>query len=302
MEYSKNSHTLILKVDDWEEVLLLKKHLDRWLFRGQKRADWVLKTTLERAFEFRDIDKRLIPQFELISLNDFRKIAHNFSSKLPDYDDRFAWFALMQHYGSPTRLLDFTESFYIAAYFALLDAKDSCAIWAINRTEIIKTIKERINYVLTSLGYMSPGEATPDNFINLIMQHAIAGDIQEKFIFTASPSRLNERQYIQQGLSVIPSNLSNGFMDTLLKSFDEKCKMSDEQNFNLVDLKDTASILDNTKVLKLILTKDCFLDARTDLNKMSVNSLTLFRGLDGLGKHQYDILNSFENYERKKQR
>ena len=44
----------------------------------------------------------------------------------------------MQHHGAPTRLLDFTYSIYIAAYFALenadpkADPDGSCAIWAVN--------------------------------------------------------------------------------------------------------------------------------------------------------------------------
>jgi len=38
----------------------------------------------------------------------------------------------MQHHGAPTRLLDFTYSFYIAAYFALEESEKDCAIWALN--------------------------------------------------------------------------------------------------------------------------------------------------------------------------
>ena len=39
----------------------------------------------------------------------------------------------MQHHGAPTRLLDFTYSVYVAAYFALENAdSDGCAVWAVN--------------------------------------------------------------------------------------------------------------------------------------------------------------------------
>ncbi len=298
MYYSRGTQTLVIRIDNWNDALVLNKNLDRWLFRGQKDADWILKTTVERAFEFRNIDIRHIPVFELMSLNDFRKIAHNFSSNLPEYDDMFAWLAIMQHYSGPTRLLDFTESFYIAAYFALIDSQDSCAIWAINRPELMERIRTTFEKVLVSFGYKKPNDPLPNQFLNLIMQKAIAGDINEKFIFTASPKQLNERQYIQQGLSVIPSNLSNGFMDSLLNSFGQNCFMPDEKEFHEIKHEDAIIDLNKTKVLKVILDESCFLDARRDLNKMSINSLTLFRGLDGLGKHQYDILNSFEHYEK----
>jgi hypothetical protein len=44
----------------------------------------------------------------------------------------------MRHYGAPTRLLDFTKSPYVAAFFATVDAgPDKCAaIWAIDGFEV----------------------------------------------------------------------------------------------------------------------------------------------------------------------
>src|SRR3989304_1877564 len=39
---------------------------------------------------------------------------------------------IMQHYGAPTRLLDFTYSVYVAAYFAVEEAEDDCVVWAVD--------------------------------------------------------------------------------------------------------------------------------------------------------------------------
>jgi len=58
-------------------------------------------------------------------------------------------------------------------------------------------------------------------------------------------------------------------------------------------------LIENTKLIKIIIKKDAFLDARSDLEQMNINAATLFRGLDGLGKKVQDVLTGVEQYMRK---
>jgi hypothetical protein len=61
----------------------------------------------------------------------------------PAADDYLGWLFLAQHYGLPTRLLDWTENPLIAAYFAVRDQRvdeDGC-IWALWPTGLNRAFK-----------------------------------------------------------------------------------------------------------------------------------------------------------------
>jgi hypothetical protein len=51
-------------------------------------------------------------------LSEFRRVAEMKLARPPRWDDTFRWVQLAQHYGIPTRLLDWTESPTVALYFA----------------------------------------------------------------------------------------------------------------------------------------------------------------------------------------
>jgi hypothetical protein len=72
-----------------------------------------------------DFEASLIDQFidrcTGLELGDI--YSHN---KLPHNSDTFAWLSLMQHYGHPTRLIDFTDDVRVALHFALFDEPVRC--------------------------------------------------------------------------------------------------------------------------------------------------------------------------------
>ena len=113
--------------------------LNQWAFRGHKDEKRGLSTTFHLACDRHGIDYTSAPDVEKQILREFARKAHLYvrdGSELPHPSDTLEWLSLMRHYGAPTRLLDWTYSIFVAAYFAL-DSSDrdspSC-IWAVELT------------------------------------------------------------------------------------------------------------------------------------------------------------------------
>ncbi len=117
-------------ISDWGDIHVLAKH--GWLYRGQRSADWPLQTSLERCCNRQKILALDQSRIESELFREFRRAYHQYANHIPDASSCLEWMSLMQHHGAPTRLLDFTYSIYVAAYFALESAEGDAAVWAFN--------------------------------------------------------------------------------------------------------------------------------------------------------------------------
>ncbi len=103
----------------------------KWWFRGHADAGWDLRPKIWRSYD---------AQTERYLTNLFYQRAKFRHARFPDDNDYAGWLALMQHYGLPTRLLDWSDSVLIAAYFAIkydrdmsrTGAKQDAAIWMLH--------------------------------------------------------------------------------------------------------------------------------------------------------------------------
>lgn len=91
---------------------------NNFIYRGQADAAWPLKSSLERVIGA-EWSAEKAQKFEDYALQQFRSKFHLYDHENSHPASKLAWLSVMQHYGVPTRLLDFTESPYIALYFAL---------------------------------------------------------------------------------------------------------------------------------------------------------------------------------------
>lgn len=106
-----------------------------YIYRGHADSNWRLESTLERTLGHR-WSSELAKKCEDSYLNLFKSKYHIYNSNEHEPKSKLAWLSVMQHYGAPTRLIDFTESPYIALYFALEAydpfSKKDLAVYAIN--------------------------------------------------------------------------------------------------------------------------------------------------------------------------
>ncbi len=125
----------------------INKLPNNYLFRGQADATWQLQSSLERVIgPAWGADKAR--QFEDFSLKQFCSKFHLYDRENVQPTSKLAWLSIMQHYGVPTRLLDFTESPYVALYFALEASAPSLhrdmALYAIDYAAVLDRSIEHI--------------------------------------------------------------------------------------------------------------------------------------------------------------
>ncbi|MCI0565102.1 MAG: FRG domain-containing protein, partial [Nitrososphaera sp.] len=217
---------------DWKQVNdFYENHFQaggQWVFRGQGDNEWGLKSSLERQIEAFGIDSSTAYHVERGLLRRFKRQCHHYIPDVPDEQDHLEWLALMQHHGTPTRLLDWTYSFFVALFFALDDAdKNCCAIWALNTD----WMKRPFESVLTSYREVldkwtcDAAILQPDTFDKIFLRDspiALAGAV--------TPQRMNQRLVIQQGTFLCPGDVSKSFETNLLALL-SKDKAQSKANF-----------------------------------------------------------------------
>lgn len=254
-----NFSDFIKKVQD-----LPRDERHRWVFKGLENSCWSLRTTLERECERFGISGDDVHRREYNMIREFQRRLHHYEVSVPDRDDVDEWMALMQHYGSPTRLLDFTYSFYVAAYFAFEKAiSGEVAIWAVN-TEWISNKFNSTNAKALISSYEKYGNyRDPGAFHLLFLKY-----LENRYVLVINPFRLNDRLAYQQGLFLCPASVSTGFMENL-SGLVNHCQNDAPVRKFIINVGDKGEHRD---------------EALRQLHNMNINRITLFPGLVGFAE------------------
>lgn len=125
-----------------------------WIYRGQSSLEWALKSSYLRFCEEYTLEFKLEHFFEI--LKDFiNKTSEYFEKDLTDLSI-IEKIALAQHHGIPTPFLDWTESPYIAVFFALCErlskpSKKPFTVWALRVDDLCNQPTEVSQIDLTEL-------------------------------------------------------------------------------------------------------------------------------------------------------
>ena len=140
------------RFSDFLETEVFETHFSSnrdYIWRGQRRSDWSLSSSLDRVFAGLNLLPGSPSNLEKISrdhLEKFKYAARGRRGPNPASLLENDWWALGQHFGLATPLLDWTRSPFAAAYFAFeqlaSDSTEYRVVYALDRFAVSQRNKE----------------------------------------------------------------------------------------------------------------------------------------------------------------
>ena len=318
---TNSPRAVLVEVGELHEFSRLVRTLGtgRWIFRGHADKNWRLASSLERqlvnrgiksinktvqnAINFIKYDKYRASD-EMYAIDQFKRYAN---MKLPKLDHLVEWLAAMQHYGTATRLLDFTRSIYVALYFAFENrlSKADAAIYAVQYSKLLHnaTLSKEI-ITNQSQAILEHGRAKADadgeryireNFYNnrkelqdsliKLADRCIERTSMEVGIIPVNVPGVNERLVAQSGLFLMPRTFVS-FQESLAKSLSlSEREISEPQcKYAMSQYPSNKNILMDASLIKIIIPRALSDAMQNLLAQANVSALNLFPGLEGIAK------------------
>jgi hypothetical protein len=210
-------------------------------------------------------------QAEEVMLREFQRHYDRYSLKATAIRDDLEWLATMQHYGAPTRLLDWSWSEYIALFFAISESdvtasdtsENQCVVWAVNQTRCWDLFTRRLS-TTDPEAYIRLRQNDKDSeALNAILRR----ECPVPTIAPLNPFRIDERRHMQQSTFLVPLAASQTFW----------------ANFS-----GTLGPGDYSQIL-VSLSPQMAHDALMELRRANTTPLTLFPGVEGLARSVWHV-------------
>ncbi len=294
-------------------ALLDPTFLSNFYFRGQANADWDLSSSLERMIKSlyqRGDNFDILRRYEAEMLQEFkRKYPLYEKHRIPAEEDNIEWLSIMQHYGACTRLVDATESIFVALFMATQNPFNNtdAAIWAINRNILnsrkYDLYRKNVDKKATAIS-LNTADAYAYDFANsFIGRYIKPGDCPQQ-ILAIKPKMSNERLSIQQGLFLIPTDISVPFKYNLDNYLPGSAFHRTDYSFNNMEFSkfveyshdDRNKANDNILMFKITIPNTLKLGITKLLSQMNISSETLFPGLSGLSQSLNRLRDGYGEY------
>lgn len=267
------------------------KRNQHFCYRGESRLNYSLlpslyRDTIEESYSAKTY---LSHHSEIDIISQFMTEAVGYINTLSVDNDKFRWIQYAQHFGVPTRLMDWTTNPLVALFFA-------CSA---NQKE-----DGRI-YILNSLGYNLMTSKDNRNHLDgkTIKEEA------EKMIWGNEntfryPALLKpyffDRRMVAQSSRFMIWGYRDEPLDKIVKELESEGKEKTEMRKELSEgvIIETCSEIETLS--QVIVPKNNKLRLQHELDDLGINHSTLFPGLDGIGKTiewKYNIRNSDVIYD-----
>jgi hypothetical protein len=249
---------------------IYKEMLDfeTYIWRGQRRDDWLLESTIDRLRKKAKIAKTKSYKFSMQHLEQFKyAVRGRRGPNPPKLETENEWWALGQHYGLATPLLDWTTSPFVAAYFAFIgvgEKQTKCsAIYALHRPSVEKKVAELLTLAEQEHKKEQQEIESGKRSFGLLGGAALQIPIRREVDFIRPLADENQRLVNQGGLFTrFPTDIDiHSWVQTNFKG--------DNKGYTL---------------MKILIPKKDREECLRSLNRMNINHLTLFPDLYGASR------------------
>lgn len=249
-----------IPIEGWDHFISCVSALDvgtafaaPYVFRGQADATWGLEPSILRVVTSEiPLSAGKLIEIEENAMAQFQRHAHLFlpETLIRETTDRAGWLTLMRHHYAPTRLLDWTASPHVAAYFAVEDlTQTDAAIWVVHSHNLIEAMTAKYGDTYLASIKKDVEWRRPDAAPTL---------------YVVGRHRSTDRMAAQQGLFSVSLQIGADHRSILEETMSE----SD----------------DPPQFLRYIIPAAVKLNFMSRLRLLNVTAASLFPGVDGLGR------------------